>query len=381
MCIRDRCIGYFEADDNRFLIIYDNNYPDCIVIWRVYEDYIDAFSLGKQKRLEVVRLTEEITKMELLKLIKGNIIYVYQRLRSLFFRCPIDIIINSEAGIIKVINDQVVENSINDSYVYASMDVKIILLPSDLNYDIEVYSRGEQQLNITLTQLVDNTISFYDYTISVTISSVLTFSLESDKPPQEINADLDGDGTIDTKIEPKRNEARVNPTISIIYPEEGAIIKSNTVDVRWEIKPGFYSIVKVIIRLDDGPWIDVTNKSHYTFTGVSGGEHTIIIRLIDESDKITEDSVSFMVETAAAGPFAWINDRLVEILGNIPFIKDVIALLETFIPGYGALVFTVACIAVIIIIVIALWRRRKEKIPSWIIELDQRLRRAGYSRS
>ena len=50
-------------------------------------------------------------------------------------------------------------------------------------------------------------------------------------------------------------------------------------------------------------------------------------------------------------------------------------------PGYGALVFTVACIVVIIIIVIALWRRRKGKTPSWGKELDQRLRRAGYSRS
>jgi len=79
-------------------------------------------------------------------------------------------------------------------------------------------------------------------------------------------------------------------------------------------------------------------------------------------------------------PLTWINDKLIEILGNIPFVKDVIALLEAFIPDYGALIFTVTCI-IVVIIVIALWRRRKEKIPSWMIELDQRFKRGVIATS
>jgi len=98
----------------------------------------------------------------------------------------------------------------------------------------------------------------------------------------------------------KTNPAIKPPSIKIKYPVANAVIKENIVKVVWEVKAGSYPIAEVKIKLDGGDWIDVTKLKNYTFTGVLEGYHTIIIKVIDESGKMIEESVKFKVEFTKA---------------------------------------------------------------------------------
>ena len=292
------CIGYYEVGDNRFLVIYDNNSPNCTNIWRVYDDYVDAFDLGRQERLVVVKPLEKLAEIEfskLIKIIRDSIIMVVQESVNLILRCPVDIIITSEVGTVKIVDDAVVENSIEGSYIYVSGDVKIVLLPEDLKYDVSVIGREESGLSITSTCLINNTIMIYDYIVNIIRNSTLVFSIGKDKPPREVSVDVDGDGIPDVTVKPEKSRVPMHPMITITYPKEGAIIESDSLTVSWNVRPGFYVVKKIEIRLDNGSWIDVTTTTNYTFIRISEGKHIITIRLTDESENITEDSVSFVV--------------------------------------------------------------------------------------
>lgn len=88
----------------------------------------------------------------------------------------------------------------------------------------------------------------------------------------------------------------VPPTVRITEPSSGEVVESDIVAVSWEVTKGSFNVVKVEIRLDEGEWIDVTGRTSYTFTGLSEGSHTVVVRAIDEKGLTGEDSVSFSVE-------------------------------------------------------------------------------------
>jgi len=92
------------------------------------------------------------------------------------------------------------------------------------------------------------------------------------------------------------------PVIEIISPRSGAIIEGDAVTIEWSVEPGAFDVVRVEIRLDDGPWIDVTGTTSYTFTGLSGGEHVATIRAVDEAGNVVEESVEFYVKLPEVAP-------------------------------------------------------------------------------
>jgi len=92
------------------------------------------------------------------------------------------------------------------------------------------------------------------------------------------------------------------PVIEILSPESGATIEGDTVTIEWSVEPGAFDVVRVEVRLDDGPWIDVTGMTSYTFTGLSEGEHVATIRAVDEAGNVVEESVEFYVELPEVAP-------------------------------------------------------------------------------
>ena len=109
----------------------------------------------------------------------------------------------------------------------------------------------------------------------------------------------------------------VLPSVEITYPTTGMIINNDTITVEWEITAGTYPVVKVELRLDNSSWIDVTGKTNYTFTGLSNGNHTITIRVIDELGNVAEDSVEFTIRVTKPTPLVLLGYIIGGIVGII----------------------------------------------------------------
>jgi len=73
-----------------------------------------------------------------------------------------------------------------------------------------------------------------------------------------------------------------SPKIQLISPENNTQTTEDKVTVKWNVSDNF-EIDKVLISLDGEEWVEVTDKSSYTFTDLSEGQHTIRIMAIDKA--------------------------------------------------------------------------------------------------
>jgi len=85
-----------------------------------------------------------------------------------------------------------------------------------------------------------------------------------------------------------------DPYASIIHPYEGEIINSYTVEVSWDVSDDS-GLSSVLLKLDNGSWIDVSGLSSYTFYGVYEGNHTVYLNATDVVGRSTVVSRNFTV--------------------------------------------------------------------------------------
>ena len=95
------------------------------------------------------------------------------------------------------------------------------------------------------------------------------------------------------------------PTCSISEPEQGDVLSENyTVIGTASDSDGV--VEEVEIRIDDGPWIQVTGTSSWSYewntTDVSDGNHTIYARSYDGTDYSEEVSVTVVVDSVSPPP-------------------------------------------------------------------------------
>ena len=122
------------------------------------------------------------------------------------------------------------------------------------------------------------------------------------------------------------------PTITIISPQNNTQIETNNITVEWRIETNYYKITKTEIKLDNDTWIDVTNKTSYTFTNVSAGLHEVKIRAVNEAGQITIVTITVTVkqkQKVNQGKQIYPNlpiklDQLLIILGAIGLIAIII---------------------------------------------------------
>ena len=304
-------MGYYEGEDGRYLIVYDNRYPDNALIWRVADKHIvvwEATDKGirehKYEKVEVIKPVGELKSPY--DVIVGALKLIYKELVGLVVHSPVDVVIKSNRGeVLRVVSDRVVENTIEGSYVHVARDVKEFLLPSDRDYNIEITGREKYKLNVDLIQTVEDelTVSSCE-NIEIKKGSKLTMTVYRKKPLEKISIDVDGDGAIDATLKPVVSTPlkAEPPTIKIISPISGAKIEKDTVKVKWRAEAGTYDITKIEIRLDKRSWIDVTRLDSYTFTGLTEGKHVVAIRAVDEAGNTAEDIVEFYIELPKPQP-------------------------------------------------------------------------------
>jgi len=279
-------MGYYDGEEGRYLIVYDSS-PNRIHVWTVTDEYVENI-YGRYESLEVLVPVNMSTH----EVIDGFIQYVYSHFIGLTIHSPVDIIVESaDGGTLKIINSEIIENTINGSYASA----ETILLPSNSDYTVKIIGKEEYKVNINLILLADNELMVGKYeNISIKEGSKLTLEIRKNETPKIMNVDVNGDGTIDSAIEPAIKTS--SPNVEITQPAIGTTIEKDTIIIEWKIELGLYPITKAEIRLDNGPWIDVTNRTNYRLTGLKDGKHTVTLRVKDRMGNTAEDSIIFTVK-------------------------------------------------------------------------------------
>ena len=123
------------------------------------------------------------------------------------------------------------------------------------------------------------------------------------------------------------------PTVTFSAPTDGATLTSSSVAVQWLVTDAGSGLVSVVISLDSGTAQTVTPGGTQTYSGLSDGLHSVLIRATDAAGNVRTASISFTVNT--------------QLLGNNAL-------------AYGLMAAVVVVVAVIALVA---WRMRKPKPP------------------
>ena len=66
--------------------------------------------------------------------------------------------------------------------------------------------------------------------------------------------------------------------------------------IRWSVEDELSGVERVQLRVDDGEWIDVTERTSYELSELPPGEHRITIRAYDRAGNVAEREVILLVE-------------------------------------------------------------------------------------
>jgi len=88
---------------------------------------------------------------------------------------------------------------------------------------------------------------------------------------------------------------KASPTINIISPEEGEQIDSSLVNISWEVYDDLL-LTSVMLRVDDGEWMDVFGLSSYVVCFDCEGNHTVYLNATDIANRSTVISRTFVVD-------------------------------------------------------------------------------------
>jgi len=122
--------------------------------------------------------------------------------------------------------------------------------------------------------------------------------------PEEVNYDV----VYEPWLKKPATIIKVLPSVKILFPLSEAILWPGRVPMKWVVETGRYNVVKVEIRLDkkalywyevrksSGKWIDVTNRTSYTFENLKEGIYVVTIRVVDEAGNVVKALVRFRVK-------------------------------------------------------------------------------------
>jgi hypothetical protein len=92
------------------------------------------------------------------------------------------------------------------------------------------------------------------------------------------------------------------PTATITSPSEGEEIQSSTVTVTWSSSDGGSGLEKFEVRLDSGNWKSKGMLTAHTFTGLSDGSHSVLVKATDNAGNSKEYTRLFSVVTQSPSP-------------------------------------------------------------------------------
>ena len=89
------------------------------------------------------------------------------------------------------------------------------------------------------------------------------------------------------------------PSVNITSPSGSHILASSTVSVVWAGNDALSGVVGYQYRIGGGGWSDIVTDTHYDFSGLGEGTHTVDILVWDAAGNSGTDTVTFMVDTIA----------------------------------------------------------------------------------
>ncbi len=89
----------------------------------------------------------------------------------------------------------------------------------------------------------------------------------------------------------------VPPSVEITSPYDGEEFDTDTVTVEWRSEEGTYPVSHYEIRLNDGEWMNVGDRTHHTFDGLNDGTYDITVRAVDIMGNEATDTSSITVDT------------------------------------------------------------------------------------
>jgi len=133
------------------------------------------------------------------------------------------------------------------------------------------------------------------------------------------------------------------PLVYILSPGDNGKIRSQTVTIDWSGTDLGLGIDHYEIKLDQDLPINVGDQKTYTFSGLSDGNHTVIVEAFDKLGRTAEASVSFIVDTSLFGG-----------LGYFEFVVLVVIL--------------VVAVGLVISILIVRRKRRLTHVPNALVQ-------------
>lgn len=104
------------------------------------------------------------------------------------------------------------------------------------------------------------------------------------------------------------NVDATKPEIMVITPWENAILRSYNAKISWSGSDAVSGVDYFAIKIDDKPWIDTGLATAYTFTKLSDGIHTVLVKVVDNVGLSNEESLNFIVNTSLIGGPGWTDD-------------------------------------------------------------------------
>ncbi len=90
-------------------------------------------------------------------------------------------------------------------------------------------------------------------------------------------------------------------TMEIITPQNNEYVQESYVMLRWTATDPVYAIDRFYVYVDDPDYSDplVTTQQEMNLTGLADGQHTVLVRAINEVGGSAEDAVLFNIDTSA----------------------------------------------------------------------------------
>jgi len=291
---------YDVSENIKNVLVYDSNHPGMATVVQfdfdnnkiTYNDFDEEYMLfGRYSSTKYPLMTMDDAKntfFDILKEFKKAFIKQLHDSKSkyLIFKCPIDITIIDQYG---HIIDNKGKNEIPGAKVNIVGDLKMFLLPADLDYTIKIdaYDSGDftfTQIN-PLTSEYASLISFVE--VPITENTEAISEVSSANPEYKIKIDYDGDGIIDETIKPE-----IIDVIGANFYDITFLPPIITKD-QYNLKDGSTLPIKFTARnnttdefiYDDTVNVSITNSTGHLITYFTHGKGTDSVRINSEEEQ------------------------------------------------------------------------------------------------
>lgn len=112
------------------------------------------------------------------------------------------------------------------------------------------------------------------------------------------------------------------PVVNFVTPTDGITVGPNEFTAEWQGSDALTRVARYDLTLDTGGVVPAGMATSWTFTNVSEGPHTIVLRAYDQAGNMRESRVSFFVGAVPPAPFPWwvLSVVLAALLGVILFL-------------------------------------------------------------